>query len=83
MYSYWLATTNPKLLQEVAAMAQKKHKGPQFDIGYAVKEIGASSTMEQTIKTLGVEAVLAALKEEKLLKKLSSEDRQKLKDSLK
>src|SRR5262249_20324004 len=83
MYSPLLASTNLTLLQEVLAMAQRKNKGPQFDIRYLVKEMGSEKTLEQTIEALGVDAVLAALKQKKLLQKLSPEDRQKLEELFK
>jgi hypothetical protein len=61
-------------------MAQRKQKGPQFDIRLIVKEIGMATTLDQVIDALGVEAFVKEIEQrKKLFQKLSAEKRQKLK----
>src|SRR5262249_31393842 len=63
MYGLFVATTLPNLVMEMATMAQRKPKGPQFDIRYVAKEIGMASTLQQAVDAMGVDALIAALKE--------------------
>jgi hypothetical protein len=80
MYASYMASRSPKLWKEILEMAQRKHKGPQFDIRLIVKEIGITTALDQVIDALGVEAYLKDMEQrKKLFKKLSAEERQKLK----
>ena len=79
VYAPVLAKLNPQLLREIAAMAQRKHKGPEYDIRFVSKEIGMASTLGQAIDAMGVEALIDVLNDpQKNLQNLSAKDRRKL-----